>query len=224
MTSSRLLRMAMTRMILGLLIMGLIFFLPAGTMIYWHAWIYIGVLFIPMGIALAILIKKDPDLLERRLRMKEKESPQKLIIRISWIFFLTAFIIPGFDFRFDWSEVPIWLVISADLLILAGYIFFMFVIRENSYASRIIEVEKEQKVIDTGPYSLVRHPLYSSMLIIYLSSPIALGSYWAFIAILPLPVLVIFRILNEEKVLKDELPGYTEYINKVKYRVIPYIW
>jgi len=224
MKKAKLFRMAMTRIIMGLLVLGLIFFLPAGTMKYWHAWLYIGILFIPMSIALVILINKDPDLLERRLRMKEKESPQKLIIRLSWIFFLAAFIIPGFDFRFGWSEMPIWFVISADFLILAGYIFFMFVIRENSYASRIIEVEKEQRVIDTGPYSLVRHPLYSSILIMYLSTHLALGSYWAMIAMLPLPVMIIFRILNEEEKLKKDLPGYREYLEKVKYRVIPYIW
>jgi protein-S-isoprenylcysteine O-methyltransferase Ste14 len=224
MKKSQLLKMALIRLILGLLILMTMFFLPAGTFAYWHAWIYIALILIPMCVSFLMLIRKDPDLLERRLRMKEKKSHQKLLIRISWIIFLIAFIIPGFDFRFGWSHIPIWVVICAYIFILAGYIFFIFVMKENSYASRIIEVEKGQKVIDTGPYAFMRHPLYLSNLIIYLGTPIALGSFWALIAILPLPVVIIFRLLDEEKTLQKDLPGYTDYMSEVKYRLIPLIW
>jgi protein-S-isoprenylcysteine O-methyltransferase Ste14 len=217
-------KMAITRLIIGFLVLGIMFFLPAGTLRYWNAWVYIGVLIIPMCIALILLIWKDPDLLERRLRMKEKETQQKTIIRLSWVIFLLAFTIPGFDYRFGWTILPVWVVVCADLVILAGFFLFMWVMRVNSYASRIIEVEKEQKVIDTGPYSVIRHPLYVSNILIYLATPVALGSVWGFVAILPLPVLIIFRILNEEKILKNDLPGYREYQEKIRYRLVPGTW
>jgi len=183
-----------------------------------------GILFTPMIFVLIYLLKKDPELLERRMKIKEKEEPQKVFVKLSILVFFIAFIIPGFDYRFEWSEVPFIVIIIADLFIFIGYLLFFLVLKENTYASRIIEVEKGQKVISTGPYAIIRHPMYVDVLTMYILSPLALGSYWAVLAILPLPVLVIFRIKNEEKILIDELPGYREYTQKVKYRLIPYIW
>ncbi|MBA7664421.1 hypothetical protein ES703_72482 [subsurface metagenome] len=183
-----------------------------------------GILFTPMIFVLIYLLKKDPELLERRMKIKEKEEPQKVFVKLSILVFFIAFIIPGFDYRFEWSEVPFIVIIIADLFIFIGYLLFFLVLKENTYASRIIEVEKGQKVISTGPYAIIRHPMYVAVLTMYILSPLALGSYWAVLAILPLPVLVIFRIKNEEKILIDELPGYREYTQKVKYRLIPYIW
>ena len=160
----------------------------------------------------------------RRMKTKEKEKPQKLFIRLSWLVFLLAFVIPGLDFRFGWSVVPVWLVAVSALIILGGYLIFIVVVRENEYAARTVEVEEDQQVISTGPYRLIRHPLYTGVLLIFIFSPLALGSYWALIAFIPLPVIVILRIFNEEKVLSTQLPGYMEYMQKVKYRLIPYIW
>jgi len=202
----------------------IMFFLPAGTFLYWQAWIYMALLFIPMTFLLIYLIKHDPKLLESRMRMKEKVIEQKRIIKISWVFFLFAYLIPGFDIRYGWSHVPLWVIIVAEILVLAGYLMFAVVLRHNSYASRIIEVQKKQKVISTGPYAIVRHPMYSAILIMYIASPLALGSYWALLPTLAIPIVIIARILNEEKVLKKELKGYTEYTHKVRYRLIPSIW
>lgn len=212
------------RFVLAIILIGLNFFLPAGSIKFWEAWVYMGILFTPMIFVLIYLLKKDPELLERRMKIKEKEEPQKVFVKLSILVFFIAFIIPGFDYRFEWSEVPFIVIIIADLFIFIGYLLFFLVLKENTYASRIIEVEKGQKVISTGPYAIIRHPMYVAALTMYILSPLALGSYWAVLAILPLPVLVIFRIKNEEKILIDKLPGYREYTQKVKYRLIPYIW
>ncbi|NJD51881.1 MAG: isoprenylcysteine carboxylmethyltransferase family protein [Candidatus Methanoperedens sp.] len=212
------------RFIMVLIFIGLMLFLPAGTLYYWQAWIYCGILFIPMFFMLSYLLKKDPELLERRMRMREKEEKQKSIQIFTTIFFFIGFIIPGLDYRYHWSNVPVILVIAANAIVLSGYIFVFFVFRENSYASRIIEVEKGQKVITTGPYALVRHPMYLGVLLMFLFTPLALGSYWALFFFLPLLPLIVLRILNEEEVLLRELPGYEEYCMKTKYRLIPFIW
>ena len=212
------------RFVLAIIVLGLIFFLPAGSIKFWEAWAYMGILFIPMIFVGIYLLKNDPELLERRMKMKEKEEPQKVFIKLSLLVFFIAFIIPGFDYRFEWSNVPFIVIIIADLFNFIGYLLFFLVLKENTYASRIIEVEKGQKVITTGPYAIIRHPMYLAVLVMYILSPLALGSYWAVLAVLPLPILVIFRIKNEEKVLVDKVPGYSEYIQKVKYRLIPYIW
>lgn len=212
------------RYLLGIIVLGLVFFLPAGTFLYWEAWVYCGILFIPMLFVLVYFLKNDPELLQRRMKLQEKEKPQKLIITLAAFVTLLGFIIPGFDHRFNWSSVPVPVVIIADLMVLLGYLNFFFVIKENAYAARIIEVEKGQKLISTGPYSIIRHPMYLGMLLLYLFTPIALGSFWALIAFIPLPVLIIFRIFNEEQVLAKELPGYKEYTQKVKYRLIPFVW
>ncbi len=212
------------RFVLAIIILSLNFFLPAGTIEFWEAWVYMGILFTPMIFVLIYLLKKDPELLERRMKIKEKEEPQKVFVKLSFLVFFIAFIIPGFDYRFEWSEVPFIVIIIADLFIFIGYLLFFLVLKENTYASRIIEVEKGQKVISTGPYAIIRHPMYVAVLTIYVLSPLALGSYWAVLAVLPLPLIIILRIKNEEKILIDKLPGYREYTQKVKYRLIPYIW
>ena len=200
------------------------FFLPAGTFAYWEAWVYLAVLFIPMVLVLVYLIRYNPELLERRMRMKEKEGKQKLIVQLSFLYFLLTFLIPGFDKRFEWSHVPTGVVVLADILVLVGYSMFFLVLRENRYASRIIEVVQGQKVISTGPYALVRHPMYLGMSLMYISSPVALGSYWAIIPSLLIIPLLVARIRNEEGVLIKELEGYQEYLQKTKFRLFPGIW
>ncbi len=219
-----LVRKVLVRIILGIIILGCIFFIPAGTVRYWEAWIWLGILFIPMSFVFMYLIKNAPEIIERRLQMREKQKPQKLIIQLSLLTSVIAFVIPGLDHRFGWSNVPTGVVVVADLCVLAGYLFFFRVLRENAYASRIIEVVKDQPVIQTGPYAVVRHPMYVAVLIMYGLSPLALGSWWAMLAMIPLPITLAFRIHNEEKVLLQDLPGYREYTEKVRYRLIPYIW
>jgi protein-S-isoprenylcysteine O-methyltransferase Ste14 len=156
--------------------------------------------------------------------MKEKEREQKKIISLSAIAYLVGFLLPGLDRRFDWSEIPTAIVLAADVLVMTSYIFVVYVFKHNRYASRVIEVQKNQTVISTGPYSIVRHPMYSGMFIMFFSTPIALGSYWAVIPFALMPLTFFFRILNEEKVLSEQLPGYKEYCEKVRYRLIPYVW
>ena len=204
--------------------MGLMLFLPAGSLDYWQAWIYCGVIFIPVSFVVFYFLKKDPELLERRMRVKEHEEKQKTIVKLGMIIFFIGFIIPGFDYRYHWSNVPVYLVIVANAIVLSGYIFVFLVFRENSYASRIIEVVKDQEVITTGPYAIVRHPMYLGVLVMYLFTPLALGSYWAIIFFLPLIPLLVSRLLNEEEVLLRELPGYKEYCQKTRYHLVPFIW
>jgi protein-S-isoprenylcysteine O-methyltransferase Ste14 len=204
--------------------LGLMLFLPAGTLNYWEAWLYITVLFVPAFFMVQYLIRHDPALLERRMRMKEKEREQRVIIKLSYLYYLAIFLLPGFDKRFGWSDSPVWLTLTASALVILGYVFVMRVFRENSYASRIVEVEHGQKVIDTGPYALVRHPMYLGVTLLYVMTPLALGSYWSLIPALAIFPLLVARILNEEKVLANELAGYREYQKKVKYRIIPFVW
>ena len=204
--------------------LGIFLFFPAGSFKFWEAWIYCAVLFLPMVFLVTYFLKKNPDLLERRSRWREKEKEQRVIIMLSSIIFLIGFIIPGLDYRFNWSEVPAYLVIMADTFVFLGYFIFFLVLKENSYASRIIEIKKGQKVISTGPYAVVRHPMYSGVMLMFLATPIALGSFWALIPFLSLPILLVFRILNEERVLLKEFAGYKEYYQKVRYRLIPFIY
>jgi len=213
-----------SRMILAPVVLGLIFFLPAGTFRFWQAWVYMAVLIIPMLSVMLYFLKHDPELLDRRLRVREKERPQKAIVALSYPVFLVIFLLPGLDRRFGWSSVPAALVAAADLVVLAGYALFVLVIRENSYASRIIEVEDKQRVITTGPYAVVRHPMYVANLLIYLSSPLALGSFWALIPAVFMPAVMVVRILSEEKILKEKLEGYEDYLGHVRYRLIPGVW
>lgn len=217
-------KMAWLRLLLAISLLSAMFFLPAGTFAYWEAWGYLAVLFIPVLSVLNYLLKNDPELLERRMRMKEKRKRQKLIIKVSYIYFLLMFLLPGFDKRFGWSNVPVGLVVIADILVLLGYGIFFRVLRENRYASRTIEVVQEQKVIRSGPYAMVRHPMYLGLLLMYTFSPLALGSYWAMIpAMMMIPLLVV-RIWDEERLLLKDLDGYKEYTQETRYRLIPGVW
>jgi len=205
-------------------VLGLLILLPAGTFDFWQFYLYAGLLLVPMLAVLFYFLKNDPKFLERRAKAREKEKAQILISILSTLIFLAGFIIPGLDKRFGWSQVPIHITLLACVVILLGYLIIFFVFRQNSYASRVIEVDEEQEVISTGMYSLVRHPMYVGVLIMYIPSPVALGSYWGLIPFALLPLSLALRILNEEKVLKENLNGYTEYCKRIRYRLIPYIW
>ncbi|MBI5962121.1 MAG: isoprenylcysteine carboxylmethyltransferase family protein [Chloroflexi bacterium] len=224
MPRDQLLRVVAGRIVMIIPMLMLFFFLPAGTWNYWQAWVYMGVLITPMFFAMIYLINKDPELLERRMRLREQRSEQRLIVKVSLVFFLLAFILPGFDKRFGWSDVPTGLVIAADICILIGYIIVFRVMQINSFASRVIEVASEQKVIDTDLYGIVRHPMYVGAILLYVASPLALASYWAVIpAVVIIPVFVA-RIKDEEAALDKDLPGYLAYKQKTKYRLIPFVW
>jgi len=206
------------------IVLGLLILVPAGTFNFWQVYVYIGILVIPMIFVLFYFLKNDPLFLERRTRAKEKEKAQKIIQIVFSLIFLSGFVIPGLDKRFGWSDIPINIVLITDIIILLGYLLIFFVFRQNSYASRVVEVDKSQKVITTGLYSIVRHPMYLGVLIMYIPTPVALGSYWGLIPMATIPLAIVFRILNEEKVLSNDLPGYKEYCQKTRYRLIPLIW
>jgi len=222
--SAELTKAAILRVGLGLPIIALIVILPAGRWDYWQGWMYIATVFIPMLIVFPYLLINDPALLERRMRMREKEAAQRKIIKLSYIYFLVAFVLPGLDVRFGWSNMPPLLSVIADAFVFAGYMVFVWVLTVNSYLSRVVEVDANQKVVSTGPYAIVRHPMYFGVSLMYIASPLALGSYWALIPALFIVPLLIARIRNEEQVLLRDLPGYAEYRHKVKYRLLPGIW
>jgi protein-S-isoprenylcysteine O-methyltransferase Ste14 len=224
MSRSQLLKIVASRVLGFVVVLMLFFFLPAGTWKYWQAWVYMGMLLVPMFFVLVYLLRNDPELLERRMRTREQRGEQRLILKISLIFFLLAYILPGFDIRLGWSHVPVWVCIAADVLILLGYGIVFRVFQVNSYASRVVEINSGQKVIDTDIYAIVRHPMYFGAILMYVLSPLGLGSYWAMIpGFMIVPVLVA-RILDEETALEKDLPGYAEYKQKTKYRLIPFIW
>jgi len=217
-------RTVYTRALLAVPALWAILFVPAGTLAYWEAWLYLAILLIPMFFVFRYLLKHDPQLLERRMQMREREVAQRRIITLSYLYFLVAFTLPGFDRRWGWSDVPPLVVIAADLLVMLGYGMFVLVLRENQYAARTIQVEQGQRVISSGPYALVRHPMYLGVTLMYLASPLALGSYWALLpALLIVPILVA-RIINEEKVLERDLAGYREYKQITRYRLLPGVW
>lgn len=215
---------AIMKTLSGVVLLGLLLFLPAGTWDYPNAWLLMGVLFLPMLIVGAVLMLKSPTLLEKRLHTKETESKQKLVIGLSVLMFVSGFLLAGFDFRFAWFPLPQWISYAAAGVFLLGYIMYAEVMRENAYLSRTVEVQENQKVIDTGLYGIVRHPMYSATVLIFLTMPLILGSLVAFaVFLLYLPIIVL-RIKNEEKVLEEGLDGYLEYKEKVKYRLIPFVW
>ena len=212
------------KLILGIVLVGLLLFAPANTFKFWNAWLFMGVLFVPMFIAGIVLMIKNPELLKKRLNAKEKESEQKYVIALSGLMFIAGFIVAGFNFRYKWFVFPNAVVIVGTILFLISYLIYAEVLRENTYLSRTIEVQKNQKVIDTGLYGIVRHPMYMATIILFLSMPLILGSLYSFFIFLIYPIIISFRIKNEEEVLEKNLKGYKEYKKKVKYKIIPYIW
>jgi len=222
--SARLRNTVIIRFIAAIIIIAALLFLPAGSFQYWQGWLYLGVIFVPFVFALAYFLKTDPGLLERRMRIREKEGEQKLIVFLSSVIFFIGLLLPGLDYRFGWSAVPVPLVLAADVLVVLGYVLTFLTLRENSYASRIIETEKGQKVISSGPYAYIRHPMYLGVIVMFLFTPLALGSYWAVFPFLTLPAFIALRILNEEVILLRDLPEYREYYSRVRYRLVPGIW
>ena len=209
---------------LAVVVTGLMLFLPAGSLRYWQAWMVLATLYLPVGFVVSYFLTRDPGLLVRRMQFKEKERDQRIIVKLANLAFFLGFLFPGLDHRYGWSGVPAWASVLADLLVFLGYVIVFFVFRENSYTSRIVEVVEEQKVVTTGPYSLVRHPMYAGLVLMYLSTPIALGSFWALGFFVPVIVLIVVRALDEERVLMRDLEGYTEYAQKVRYRLVPRVW
>ena len=215
---------AIRKFILGVVVIFILIFIPAGSLKYWNGWLFMGLLFIPMFIAGIILMIKNPKLLRKRLNAKEKEKVQKQVIILSGLMFLSGFIIAGLNYRYKWIEMPNIVVIIAAVLFLVAYILYAEVLRENTYLSRTIEVQDDQKIVDTGLYKIVRHPMYGATIILFLTIPLILGSIISFVIFLIYPILISKRIKNEELVLEKDLKGYKEYKNKVKYKIIPFIW
>ena len=212
------------RFMSGLLLVGLLLFLPAGSFAYWQAWLLIGILFVPMFAAGLVMMAKNPELLRKRLSMKEEQSEQKQVIAMSGLMFLAAFVLAGLNFRFGWIRLPAWVSWAAAVLFLLAYLLYAEVLRENTYLSRTVEVQENQKVIDTGLYGIVRHPMYAVTVLLFLSMPLVLGSVLSFAVMLLYLPIIAKRIRNEEAVLEQGLEGYTEYKKRVKYKVIPGIW
>lgn len=215
---------ALVKFFAGFVLVGLLVFLPAGTLNFPGGWLFMGLLFVPMFIAGIVMMIKNPYLLEKRLDAKEKEAEQSLVVKLSGLMFLAGFIVAGLDYRFGWSELPKAVIIAASAVFLIAYAIYAEVLRENTYLSRTIEVQEDQKVIDTGLYGIIRHPMYSATLLLFLSMPLVLGSVYAFIIFLAYPLIIVKRLKAEEEFLERELKGYKEYKQKVKYRLIPFIW
>ena len=215
---------ALTKFLFGFILICALLFIPAGTINYPNGWLFICLLFIPMFIVGIIVFIKSPSLLRRRLNAKEEQDEQKIVLFASGIMFLLAFALAGLNFRFGWFSLPGIIILIASIIFLLSYIMYGEVLRENAYLSRTVEVSENQKVVDTGLYGLVRHPMYTSTIFLFLSMPLVLDSIFSFIVMLIYPIIIAFRIKNEEEVLENELIGYKEYKEKVKYRLIPYLW
>ena len=215
---------ALSKYLLGLLIVSALLFIPAGTLKYWNGWLFIGLLFIPMFFAGIILFIKNPELLKRRLNSKEKEQEQKYVIIFSALMFISGFILSGLNYRYSWIILPNTIIIVSTIIFIIAYVLYAEVLRENIYLSRTVEVEENQKVIDTGLYGIFRHPMYAVTILLFLSIPLILGSIFSFIIFLGYPFIIDKRIKNEEEILEKELSGYSEYKKKVKYKIIPFIW
>ena len=215
---------AILKFSLGVVLVGLLIFLPAGTFAYFNGWLFMGILFIPMFLAGLVMMAKNPKLLQSRLDAKEKQKEQDLVVKLSGLMFLAGFIVAGLGVRYGWYMLPKPVVIASAVVFLIAYILYAEVLRENTYLSRTIEVQEGQKVIDTGLYGIVRHPMYSVTLLLFLSMPLVLGSIYSFVIFLAYPFIIAKRIKHEEEFLEKELNGYTEYKQKIKYRLIPFIW
>ena len=222
--STKLFFEALIKFISGIILVGLLIFLPAGSISFINGWIFMGILFIPMFLAGIVMIFKNPELLRKRLDAKEKQKDQSIVVKLSGLMFLAGFIVAGLGFRFDWYTLPFEFTVCGAIIFLLAYILYAEVLRENTYLSRTIEVQENQKVIDTGLYGIVRHPMYSATLLLFLSIPIILGSVFSFIIFLLYPFLIAKRIKGEEELLEKELNGYKQYKTKIKYRLIPFIW
>ena len=215
---------AITKFLLGVILVGLLLFLPAGTLNWFGGWLFMAILFIPMFCAGVVMMIKNPGLLASRLDAKEKRGKQSTVVKLSGLMFLAGFIVAGLGVRFDWYRLPTPVCIGGAVVFIVAYMLYAEVLRENTYLSRTIEVQEGQKVIDTGLYGIVRHPMYSVTLLLFLSMPIVLGSVWSFLIFLVYPFIIAARLLDEEKFLEEELEGYREYKQKVKYRLIPFVW
>ncbi len=215
---------SIVRLAFGMIFIGAMFFWPAGTFDYWQAWMWLAVLFLSLIFILVYLAQRDPALLDRRARYGETRPEQRIIIALSALLYLAAFLLPGFDRRFGWSNIPAWVSIAAQIIVLASLVFIFWVYKTNTYASRVVEVQEEQQVIASGPYALVRHPMYLGMILMMILSPLALGSWWAVLPTLVLPFILAARAKDEEALLADELKGYREYMQKTRYRLFPGIW
>lgn len=215
---------ALTKFACGLLMVGLLIFLPAGTLAYTYGWFLIGLLFGPMLIAGFVMLFKSPAFLEKRLDAKEKQATQKGVLAFSGLMFIAGFVVAGLDFRFGWSRMPSWVVITAAVLFLIAYALYAEVMRENAYLSRTIKVEEGQTVVDTGLYGIVRHPMYMATILLFLMIPLILGSWYALMIFAFYPAIIIVRLKDEEALLTRELSGYAEYKQKVKYRILPFVW
>ncbi len=220
----KLLTEALMKFIFGLILVMVLVFVPAGTIKYFNGWLFIALLFIPMILFGIYLYVKEPELLSKRLKSKENEEKQKLAVGFSGLIFIASFVLSGLDYRFSWTEVSSAVVIISSICLIAGYLLYMEVMRENMYLSRVLEVQEDQKVIDTGLYGIIRHPMYFATLLIFMAIPLVLGSYVGYLVMLIYPWAIVIRIKNEEEVLEKGLSGYTEYKEKVKYRLIPFIW
>lgn len=215
---------ALIKFTVGLLLVGALLFLPAGSLDYGNGWLFIGLLFVPMLILGIVLLIKAPALLEKRLSAKEGERTQKGVVAASGLLFVAGFVVAGLDFRYDWSTVPLWVVIASSAVLFVSYALYGEVMRENVYLSRTVEVQKDQKVIDTGLYGIVRHPMYAVTLWLFLAIPLVLGSWWSLLCFLPYVAVIAVRIINEERVLSMGLEGYAAYKKRVKYRILPFVW
>ena len=215
---------AIVKMSLGIIAAGVLVFWSAGTIHYWNGWLFMGILFVPMSFAGIWMMLKNPDLLRKRLQMKEKQAEQVLVIKLSGLMFVLGFTLAGFNYRFQWLVLPDWVSWTAAAAFLLSYLLYGEVLRENAYLSRTVEVQEGQKVIDTGLYGIVRHPMYSVTVVMFLAMPLVLGSPVSFAVFLSYPAIIAKRIKNEEKVLLDQLDGYSSYQKKVKYKLVPFLW
>ena len=220
----KLLLSALLKFTMGLALVGLLIFLPAGTLNYTYGWLFVGLLFIPMLIAGIIMFIKNPAFLAKRLDAKEKQAAQKGVLAFSGLMFIAGFVVAGLDFRFGWSKMPLWVTVTASVLFVIAYILYAEVMRENAYLSRTVKVEEGQTVVDTGLYGIVRHPMYAVTILLFLMIPVILGSWYALIAFAFYPAIIIIRLKDEEELLTRELTGYAEYRQKVKYRLFPFVW
>jgi protein-S-isoprenylcysteine O-methyltransferase Ste14 len=215
---------AIAKFVLGIILVGFLIFLPAGSLFFINGWLFMGILFVPMFFAGIVMMIKNPELLKKRLKAKEKQSEQSLVVKLSGLMFIAGFVVAGLDYRFGWSNVPNWVTITSSAVFVLDYALYAEVMRENAYLSRTIKVEQGQKVVDTGLYGIIRHPMYAATIEMFLMMPLILGSWYALIVFAVYPMVIVVRLKDEEKMLSQELTGYEAYKQKVKWRLIPFIW